>query len=120
MNAIPLPRPHDDPRGFLRGLFDIAVQRALPAAVMGPCLPPPPAGGRTLVLGAGKAGGAMAAALEALWPHDAPLSGLVVTRYGHVPPGFTGRRIEVVEARHPVPDEAGLQAARRIAALAQG
>ena len=120
MNAINLPRPQDDPRGFLRGLFDTAVQRALPAAVMGGHLPSPPAGGRTLVLGAGKAGGAMAAALEALWPQDAPLSGLVVTRYGHVPPGFSSRRIEVVEARHPVPDEAGLQAARRIAALAQG
>ena len=120
MNAITLPRPQDDPRGFLRGLFDTAVQRALPAAVMGGYLPAPPAGGRTLVLGAGKAGGAMAAALEALWPQDAPLSGLVVTRYGHVPPGFSSGRIEVVEARHPVPDEAGLQAARRIAALAQG
>ena len=120
MNATPLPRPQDDPRGFLRGLFDTAVQRALPGAVMGAYLPPPPAGGRTLVLGAGKAGGAMAAALEALWPQDAPLSGLVVTRYGHVPPGFSSRRIELVEARHPVPDEAGLQAARRIAALAQG
>lgn len=120
MNAPSLPRPQDDPRGFLRALFDTAVQRALPAAVMGAHLPPPPVGGRTLVLGAGKAGGAMAAALEALWPQDAPLSGLVVTRYGHVPPGFKSRRIEVVEARHPVPDEAGLQAARRIAALAQG
>jgi glycerate 2-kinase len=120
MNATTLPRPQDDPRGFLRALFDTAVRRALPAAVMGAHLPPPPAGGRTLVLGAGKAGGAMAAALEALWPRDAQLSGLVVTRYGHVPPGFRGDRIEVVEARHPVPDEAGLQAARRIAALAQG
>jgi hydroxypyruvate reductase len=120
MNTATLPRPHDDPRGFLRGLFHTAVQRALPAAVMGRYLPPPPVSGRTLVLGAGKAGGAMAAALESLWPQQAPLSGLVVTRYGHVPPGFSSRRIEVVEARHPVPDEAGLQAARRIAALAQG
>ncbi len=120
MNAPTLPRPQDDPRGFLRALFDTAVQRALPAAVMGAHLPAPPVGGRTLVLGAGKAGGAMAAALEALWPQDAPLSGLVVTRYGHVPPGFKSSRIEVVEARHPVPDEAGLQAARRIAALTQG
>ena len=120
MNAPTLPRPQDDPRGFLRALFDTAVQRALPAAVMGAHLPAPPVGGRTLVLGAGKAGGAMAAALEALWPQDAPLSGLVVTRYGHVPPGFKSSRIEVVEARHPVPDEAGLQAARRIAALTKG
>jgi hydroxypyruvate reductase len=65
--------------------------------------------GRTLVLGAGKAGGAMAQALEALWPQDAPLSGLVVTRYGHVPPRPAGlpQRIEVVEAAHPVPDAAG-------------
>ena len=125
MNATPLPCPRDDPRAFLRGLFDTAVRRALPAQAMGAHLPPPPAAGRTLVLGAGKAGGAMAAALEALWPQDAPLSGLVVTRYGHVPPRDPGAspgsgRIEVVEARHPVPDEAGLRAARRIAALAQG
>ena len=125
MNATPLPCPRDDPRAFLRGLFDTAVRRALPAQAMGAHLPAPPAGGRTLVLGAGKAGGAMAAALEALWPQDAPLSGLVVTRYGHVPPRDPGAspgsgRIEVVEARHPVPDEAGLRAARRIAALAQG
>jgi glycerate 2-kinase len=122
----PLPRPQEDPRGFLRGLFDAAVQRALPAQVLRAHLPPPPdaaRGGRTLVLGAGKAGGAMAAAVEALWPREAPLSGLVVTRYGHVPPGGPAaalRRIEVVEARHPVPDAAGLQAARRIAALTQG
>lgn len=78
--------------------------------------------GRTLVLGAGKAGGAMAQALEALWPQDAPLSGLVVTRYGHVPPRPAGvpQRIEVVEAAHPVPDAAGLAAAQRILDLTQG
>ena len=80
------PRPHDDPRGFLRALFDAAVQRALPAHTLAGQLPAPPRG-RTLVLGAGKAGGAMAAALDAAWPAGAPLSGLVVTRYGHVPPG---------------------------------
>lgn len=118
------PRPSDDPRGFLRALFNAAVDRALPAQVIAPHLPPPPdkaGGGRTLVLGAGKAGGAMAAAVEALWPADAPLSGLVVTRYGHIPPtAKRDGRIRIVEARHPVPDEAGLQAARRIAELAQG
>ena len=64
----------------------------------------------------------MAAAVEALWPADAPLSGLVVTRYGHVPPVASRhpRRIEVLEAAHPVPDAAGLQAARRIAQMVQG
>ena len=84
-------------------------------------LPPPPRG-RTLVIGAGKAGGAMAAAVDALWPSAAPLSGLVVTRYGHVPPAYKqhGGRIEVVEAAHPVPDEAGAQAARRIVELTRG
>ncbi len=84
-------------------------------------LPAPPKG-RTLVLGAGKAGGAMAHALEALWPVDAPLSGLVVTRYGHIPPrpADLPERIEVVEAAHPVPDAAGLAAAQRILDLAHG
>ncbi len=63
----------------------------------------------------------MAAALDALWPADAALSGLVVTRYGHVPPAYAaGGRIEVVEAAHPVPDAAGLAAAQRIAALTEG
>ncbi len=110
-----------DPRAFLRALYDAAVQRALPAHTMAAHLPPPPRG-RTVVIGAGKAGGAMAAALDALWPAEAPLSGLVVTRYDHVPPAYKARpgRIEVVEARHPVPDAAGRQAAERIAALAQG
>ena len=111
----------EDPRALLRSLFDAAVQRALPAHNTAAFLPPPPRG-RTLVLGAGKAGGAMAAAVDALWPREAPLSGLVVTRYGHVPPAYRARpgRIEVVEASHPVPDEAGRRAAQRIAELAQG
>ncbi len=84
--------------------------------------PPDPAKGRTLVLGAGKAGAAMVHALEALWPLDAPLSGLVVTRYGHTPerPSGVPARIEIVEAAHPVPDAAGLQAAERILALTDG
>jgi len=115
------PSPRTDPRGFLRALYDAAVERALPAAHIGAFLPPPPTG-RTVVIGAGKAGGAMAAAVDALWPRSPPLSGLVVTRYGHVPPAYRERpgRIEVVEAAHPVPDEAGRAAATRIAALAQG
>ncbi|RYY98951.1 MAG: glycerate kinase, partial [Comamonadaceae bacterium] len=115
------PEAHRDPRGFLAHLYRAAVERALPRVGMAPRLPDPPRG-RTLVLGAGKAGGSMAQALEALWPEDAPLSGLVVTRYGHVPPRPFGlpRRIEVVEAAHPVPDEAGLRAAERMLALTQG
>jgi hydroxypyruvate reductase len=113
--------PIGDPRVLLRALFDAAVARAQPAQVMQPFLPVPPRG-RTLVLGAGKAGGAMAAALDALWPRDAPLSGLVVTRYGHVPAALRERpgRIEVVEASHPVPDAAGQQAAQRIVELTRG
>jgi len=115
------PSPHTDPRGFLRTLYDAAVSRALPAENTAAYLPPPPKG-RTVVLGAGKAGGAMAAAVDALWPKNAPLSGLVVTRYDHVPAAYRAApgRIEVVEAAHPVPDEAGRRAAQRIAALAQG
>ncbi len=110
-----------DPQAFLATLFQAAVQRALPLHNTAACLPAPPKG-RTLVLGAGKAGGAMAQALEALWPADQPLSGLVITRYHHTPPRPAGMpaRIEVVEAAHPVPDAAGLAASERILALTQG
>ena len=113
-----------DPRALLLALYDAAVQRALPAHNTAAFLPPPPdpRRGRTLVLGAGKAGGAMAVAVDALWPAAAPLSGLVVTRYDHVPPAYKSKpgRIEVVEARHPVPDEAGQRAAARIMQLTRG
>jgi glycerate 2-kinase len=111
----------NNPRALLRHLFDIAVQRALPLHNTAAHLPPPPKG-RTVVLGAGKAAGAMAHAVEALWPAEAPLSGLVVTRYHHTParPDGVKPRIEVVEAAHPVPDVAGLAAAQRILQLAQG
>ena len=108
-----------DPRALLCQLYDVAVARALPGRVLAAHLPPPPKG-RTLVLGAGKAGGSMAQALEAAWPQAAPLSGLVITRYGHVPPGGRLRRIEVVEAAHPVPDAAGLAASERLLALTRG
>jgi len=113
--------PRRDPQQFLLDLYQRAVQRAQPLHSMAQYLPPPPKG-RTVVLGAGKAGGSMAQALEALWPPDAPLSGLVVTRYGHIPPRPPGlaQRLEVVEAAHPVPDAAGLAAAERILALTQG
>ena len=115
------PDARTQPRGFLEHLYRVAVHRAQPLHNTERFLPAPPKG-RTLVLGAGKAGGAMAHAVEALWPQDAPLSGLVVTRYHHTPPRPEGvaQRIEVVEAAHPVPDEAGLRAAERILALTRG
>ncbi|MEG0921394.1 MAG: glycerate kinase [Comamonas sp.] len=121
-NNVPLaPEPLTQPLLFLQHLYHTAVRSALPLEGLRAHLPSVPKG-RTLVLGAGKAGGAMAQALEQLWPSDAPLSGLVVTRYGHVPPRPAGlaQRIEVVEAAHPVPDAAGLAAAERILALTHG
>ena len=103
---------------MLLSLYRAAVQRALPSHTLAAHLPPPPRG-RTVVVGAGKAGASMAAALDAAWPADAPLSGLVITRYGHVPPGPRPVRIEIVEAAHPVPDEAGRLAAGRMAQQVQ-
>ncbi len=95
-------------RDLLLRMFDAAVQAAQPAHCLPPHLPAPPAG-RTLVIGAGKASAAMAKAFEEAWLGE--LTGLVVTRYGYAVPCS---RIEIVEAGHPVPDAAGLQAARRI------
>jgi hydroxypyruvate reductase len=103
-----------DPRSLLRSMFDAAVGAALPSKCLASHLPPQPRG-RTIVVGAGKAGGAMAKAVEDHWP--GPLEGLVVTRYGH---GAPCQRIEVVEASHPVPDAAGLEAAKRILAMVKG
>jgi glycerate 2-kinase len=101
-----------NPETFLRELFDVAVAAADPLKCIPPHLPAPPLG-RTVVLGAGKASAAMAKAVEDNWSGE--LSGLVVTRYGF---GVDCSRIEIVEAAHPVPDAAGLQAARRIIDLA--
>jgi hydroxypyruvate reductase len=103
-----------DPGALLRRLFDAALAAADPAKAVPRFLPAPPKG-RTLVVGAGKAAGAMARAVEDHW--QGPLEGLVVTRYGHAVPC---ERIEVVEAAHPVPDQAGLDAARRILEKVQG
>ena len=100
-----------EPRAFLRRLFDAAVLAAQPGAVLPGFLPVPPSG-RTLVLGAGKAAAEMARIVDSHW--SGPLSGLVVTRHGQ---GADAGRIEVVEAAHPVPDEAGEHAARRILGL---
>lgn len=103
-----------DPRQLLRDMLEAAVGAALPDKCVPPHLPPP-SRGRTIVVGAGKASGAMAKAVEDHW--QGPLEGLVVTRYGH---GVPCKRIEIVEAAHPVPDAAGQQAARRILELVQG
>jgi len=103
------------PRQFLLDLYHSAVAAVSAERCLAQYLPAPPAHGRTLVIGAGKGAAAMAHTLEQHWP--GPLSGLVVTRYGH---GAECERIEVVEAAHPVPDEAGRQAAARMLAMVQG
>ena len=95
-------------------MFDAAVAAAQPALCLPPHLPPPPKG-RTIVIGAGKASAAMARALEDHW--SGPLEGLVVTRYGYEVPCD---RIEIVQAAHPVPDAAGIEAAQRIRQLVTG
>src|SRR5713226_3448397 len=97
-----------DYRRLLLDMFQAAVNAAAPALCVPAHLPPRPKG-RTVVVGAGKAAASMAAAVEAHW--NGPIEGLVVTRYGH---GVPCKHIEVVEASHPVPDEAGSKAARRI------
>jgi hydroxypyruvate reductase len=100
--------PAQDPKAFLRSLFKAALAAADPSQTVARHLPERPKG-RTLVVGAGKAAAAMAKAVEEAW--EGPLEGLVVTRYGHCVPC---RRIEVIEASHPVPDAAGREAAERI------
>jgi glycerate 2-kinase len=96
------------PRALLQAMFQAAIEAAQPSHCIPPHLPPAPRG-RLIVIGAGKASAAMAHAVEQHWP--GPLSGLVVTRYGYAVPC---ERIEIVEASHPVPDAAGMQAAQRM------
>ncbi len=99
----------------LKAIFAAAIAAANPAMCLAPHLPPPgPA--RNIVIGAGKAAAAMAAALEAAWPSVA-LEGVVVTRYGHEVPT---QRVEVLQAAHPVPDTASAAAAEKILALVRG
>lgn len=102
------------PRRILRTLFDTALDAVSPGRVLAPHLPPPPPG-RTAVIGFGKAAAEMARAFEAHWP--APCEGFAVTRYGHAVPC---RKIDIVEAGHPVPDAAAVDAADRALALAAG
>lgn len=102
-----------DPAPLLRALFDRAVAVADPMRSLAAVLPPKPAG-RVVVVGAGKASARMAEAVEAVW---GPCEGLVITRYGYARPC---EGIEIVEAAHPVPDEAGARATDRMLALLEG
>ena len=95
-------------------MFDAAIASAQPAVCIPPHLPKAPVG-RFIVIGAGKASAAMAQAVEQRW--RGPLSGLVVTRYGYAVPC---ERITIAESAHPVPDAAGLAAAKRMLKLVQG
>ena len=111
------------PRELLIESFRAALSAADPLAIVPTHLPSPPKG-RTVVVGAGKAAAAMAKAVETHWPADAPLEGIVITRYAH---GYDGSdadampltRVRVLEAGHPIPDEAGEMAAKEILALAE-
>ena len=103
-----------DPRTFLEGLFHVAVAAADPEKVLAANLPERPKG-RTVVIGAGKGAAQMARAFERLW--EAPLSGVVVTRYGYA---IACERIDVLEAAHPVPDENGLRASARLMEAVSG
>ncbi|MFD2056104.1 glycerate kinase [Mesorhizobium calcicola] len=103
-----------DPKAFLTSIFNAAVAAADPERTIRDHLPAKPRG-RTIVIGAGKGSAQMAAAFEKAW--DGPIEGLVVTRYGY---GATCERIEIIEAAHPVPDAAGLEASRRLLAKVQG
>ncbi|CDZ26719.1 Hydroxypyruvate reductase protein [Neorhizobium galegae bv. officinalis] len=96
-------------RKLLEALFHAAVKAADPLTGIVKHLPTPPAGGRTVVIGAGKGAAQMAAALESVW--TGPLTGIVVTRYGY---GCETKSIEILEASHPVPDAAGLAGAKRL------
>ena len=99
-----------DPKQLLTLSFQAAIAAADPLKILPSHLPHPPSG-RTLVIGAGKAAASMAVAVEQHWPRDAALEGLVVTRYQH---GLPTRRIRIIEAGHPVPDETGESAAKEI------
>ena len=102
--------PTIPPRKLLLGSFKVALAAADPLQIVPRHLPKPPKG-RTLVVGAGKAAASMAFAVEKHWPKNKPLSGLVITRYGH---GLPTQHIKVIEAGHPIPDASGEAAAKEI------
>ena len=110
---VPIAEP--DARRLLLALFRAAVDAAHPAHVLAAHLPEKPRG-RCIIVGAGKASAAMAAAVDAAWP-DVDLSGVVVTRDGHAVPAG---RIEILEAAHPVPDARSEAAARRMLSAVAG
>nr|WP_188824620.1 glycerate kinase [Brucella endophytica] len=101
-----------DPKSFLTSLFHAAVSAADPEQAIAACLPRKPKG-RTIVIGAGKGSAQMARAFEKAWEEagNGPVEGVVVTRYRY---GAECRQVEIIEAAHPVPDEAGLAAAKRL------
>src|SRR5438876_11427813 len=99
-----------EPKQLLTQSFQAEVAAADPLKILPAHLPRPPSG-ETLVVGAGKAAASMALAVERHWPRDAVLEGLVITRYRH---GVPTRRVKVIEAGHPVPDETGESAAKEI------
>ena len=103
-----------DPKQFLTSIFEAAVAAADPELTIRRHLPEKPKG-RTIVIGAGKGSAQMAAAFEKAW--DAPLEGVVVTRYGFAAPC---ERIRIVEASHPVPDANGLEAAKLLLETVSG
>ncbi len=113
----------ESPSDFLKSLFQAAVAAAdpkhcLPSYLLNLKITPPK--GRTIVLGAGKAAGSMAQALESFWALNFPkhsIEGLIITRYGH---GQSCKHINVIEAAHPVPDNAGIRGAEKLFALAHG
>ncbi len=102
----------EDPISFLTSLFHSAVDAADPAKIITQYLPDAPKG-RTIVIGAGKASSQMGKAFEEAWEKErgTPLEGLIVTRYDYA---CECKNFEVLEAAHPVPDEAGLEAAKRL------
>ena len=103
-----------EPRALLEKMFKAAIAAAQPALCVPPKLPAPPRG-RTIVVGAGKASAAMAKAVEDSWQGE--LSGVVVTRHGY---GVPCKRVEIIEAAHPVPDLASVTAARRVLEAVKG
>ncbi len=109
-----------DPKTFLEAVFEAAVEAADPLVAVPKCLPDPPPNGRTVVIGAGKASAVMARAVERHyaenWP-DAPISGTIVTRYGFDVPCDT---LRILQASHPVPDQAGAEAAEEILKTVSG
>lgn len=102
-------------RRLLGRLFETAIAKADPLKILSAHLPEPPQG-RCVVVGAGKAAAAMAEAVEAAWP-AVDLSGVVVVPYGY---GGASKRIQILEAAHPVPDAASEKAARAMLDSVQG